>query len=306
MASKQRNRKRPWDRTLLLPFARTAVVIGFVVFIMCRRSLKPQATKTTASFSMRVPLTWFLSGMGGGLSKICCLHRAGPWGKPRIPHPGDKQLLFLFLVLPPVHTTRFDIHYPYRLYAHPLIPGALGVVLPGTTIHVGKLMVAAQSINPAPSSSIAENLGAASSSSSSSSTTSTRTSVTSSHHVTAEEGSCMLRMARPEDVGVVHRVVVSNGNEGIVYTSSQRAYSLHNWALVRGAISVPIPAPGSGAAVFIRTAPPHPKGMHLHSVKRGGGNMKTAGASVTVRITTVSLREVRVGDKFASRHGLCI
>ena len=42
------------------------------------------------------------------------------------------------------HTTRFDIHYPFRLYAsHPDIPGGLGVVLPGHAVQPGSALLAA-------------------------------------------------------------------------------------------------------------------------------------------------------------------
>ena len=42
------------------------------------------------------------------------------------------------------HTTRFDIHHPYRLFlGHPDIPGGLGVVLPGHTVHPGRPLLAA-------------------------------------------------------------------------------------------------------------------------------------------------------------------
>ena len=42
------------------------------------------------------------------------------------------------------HTTRFDIHAPYRLFPHPNIPGDMGVVLPGAVIQPGALMIAAR------------------------------------------------------------------------------------------------------------------------------------------------------------------
>ena len=74
-----------------------------------------------------------------------------------------------------------------------------------------------------------------------------------------------------EDIGIVHRVVITTANDGYVLLN-HGCYSLSTWAPVRP------------AAVQKRL---------------GGGEPTT----LTVRITTAALREVRVGDKFASRHG---
>ena len=106
---------------------------------------------------------------------------------------------------------------------------------------------------------------------------------------------CILRVARVEDVGVVHRVVISNGAEGVVFVTANQAcgrptcmfyschvglfHSLHNWAPVRGTPTLPFTGTVcSSASVF-----PAP----------------TPGVSLAIKITTVSLRNARVGDKFA-------
>ena len=39
------------------------------------------------------------------------------------------------------HTTRFDIHYPFCLFPHADIPGGLGVVAPGTPVHLGTILL---------------------------------------------------------------------------------------------------------------------------------------------------------------------
>ena len=148
------------------------------------------------------------------------------------------------------HTTRFDVHAPYHLSLHPDIPGPLGLVLPGAVIQPGTLMVAARREPPAAESDGVAAMGGA---------------------TEARPEEAISRAARLEDVGIVHRVVVTNGNDGYVITN-HHSYSLATWA--------PIPLP-----VLVRRL----------TAGEGG--------SPTMRITTVSLREVRVGDKFASRHG---
>ena len=85
------------------------------------------------------------------------------------------------------HTTRFDIHHPYRLFlGHPDIPGGLGVVLPGHTVHPGRPLLAAH-IPPA------------------------------SNGEPAREGEQdpLLRCAKADDSGIVHKVVITSGNQGI-------------------------------------------------------------------------------------------
>ena len=87
---------------------------------------------------------------------------------------------------------------------------------------------------------------------------------------------CVLRCARSEDVGIVHRVVITMGGEGYLLMN-HGTYNLSTWAPVKN-------------SVLLR---------RLY-------NTPGDPVSVTVRITTVALRETRVGDKFASRHGLGI
>ena len=79
----------------------------------------------------------------------------------------------------------------------------------------------------------------------------------------------MVRCAKQDDIGVVHRVVITSGNEGYVL-STNGYYNLHSWSPV--------------------------KQEHVRL-------SNTTNDPITVRITTVSLREPRIGDKFASRHG---
>lgn len=91
------------------------------------------------------------------------------------------------------HTTRFDIHPPYCLHAHPDIAGGLGVVTPGTVIQTGSLMLAARADEPAAPGV---------------------TAVTGNHSRSSNHGGgggngcgpdaegCILRLARAEDVGI--------------------------------------------------------------------------------------------------------
>ena len=72
-----------------------------------------------------------------------------------------------------------------------------------------------------------------------------------------------------EDVGIVHKVVITRGNEGYVLTSAG-SYNLHTWSPIR----------------------------HEHIRL-----LKATNEPITVKITTVGLREPRTGDKFACRHG---
>lgn len=77
--------------------------------------------------------------------------------------------------------------------------------------------------------------------------------------------------------GVVHRVILTTGHdEGYVIVGTG-AYNLHTWAPVRL--------------------------EHVRVLGAGTGNHPAQ--PITIRITTVSLREPRVGDKFASRHAGC-
>jgi DNA-directed RNA polymerase beta subunit len=78
----------------------------------------------------------------------------------------------------------------------------------------------------------------------------------------------ILRMAKADDTGLVHRVVVTSAGEGYVI-ATHGCYNLHTWSAVR-----------------------------QEHIRIGRGT-----EPITVRITTVALREPRVGDKFASRHG---
>lgn len=139
------------------------------------------------------------------------------------------------------HTTRFDVHTPYRLYStHPDIPGGLGIVLPGHAVRPGSAMLAAH-VPPAAGSM-------------------------DSTPVTVEAP--IVRTAKADDTGLVHRVVVTCGSEGYVM-ATHGCYNLHSWSAVR-----------------------------QEHIRIGRGT-----DPITVRITVVALREPRVGDKFASRHG---
>lgn len=83
------------------------------------------------------------------------------------------------------HTTRFDIHHPYRLFTgYADIPGGMGVVQPGHAVHPGSAVLAAH---------VPESVAGESS-----------------------ETACepLIRMAKADDVGIVHKVVITSGNEG--------------------------------------------------------------------------------------------
>lgn len=146
------------------------------------------------------------------------------------------------------HTTRFDVHRPYRLFTtHPDIAGGLGVILPGTKVRVDTPMLAAIAVGDIPSS------------------------------LSSVEP--VVRYGKADDTGCVHRVVITTGLDGYVITS-HGAYNLHTWSPVRmDQIRLTSTVTDSATAV------PN---------EGGGGRMGTD--AITVRITTVSLREPQVGN----------
>lgn len=78
----------------------------------------------------------------------------------------------------------------------------------------------------------------------------------------------------------VHRVVVTTGSEGYVFMG-HGCYNLRTWSPIKPEhIRLGVRCPVSASTGAPVVADP-----------------------ITIRITTVSLREPRVGDKFASRHG---
>jgi DNA-directed RNA polymerase beta subunit len=178
------------------------------------------------------------------------------------------------------HTERFDVHPPFRLCAdHPEIPGSLGFVQPGHVVRLGSPMVAA--IHAAHDS----------------------------NHAAPYD----MRYAKADDVGIVHRVVVTCGNEGYVLTNHS-AYNLFSLSPVRpehiriGSLQPPrtMMSSSSTAAAAAAGSRSRSRASSATSAAGGGGASPpppAAPESVTIRITTVSLREPRVGDKFASRHG---
>lgn len=211
-----------------------------------------------------------------------------------------------------VTTTRFDVHpvrghtqdlcvcvcvcghvAPYRLFPHPDIPGGLGIVVPGTAIHLGALMLAARAdevvsidtsgVVPNAASTMMRHVSTRSSTASSLSGTSNAAGTLMQPTGLHADGS-ILRTARAEipvgawsgmlrsviDTGVVHRVVITTNAEGYILTSSG-IHNLYNGAPVRMA--------------FLQ--------------KRFTSNSDPP-CSLTVRVTCVSLRHVRVGDEKAS------
>lgn len=148
-------------------------------------------------------------------------------------------------------TARYDIHPPFRLCTtHPKI-GALGFVLPGTNIETGSPMVAAAS--PSRQDSANETLD--------------------------------IRLAKTENSGVVHRVVLTCGNDGYILTGQ----GCHT----PGMNNLLYP-PGSSPATNILTHTPiRPEHIRIAPIARAP---PLQNESLTIRITTVSLREPRVGD----------
>lgn len=170
------------------------------------------------------------------------------------------------------HTSRFDIHQPYRLHPHADIAGGLGIVLPGTPVQVGTLMLAACVDEPAGGAPVATGphqpppTGGGGSNQSQGAAT--------SHNNPANAGAVdghILRCARAEDVGIVHRVVITTQNDGFVLLGH------HSHCLASG-------APITPAAIQKRLAAGDP-------------------TSLTIRITTAALREVRIGGAPPARNG---
>ena len=110
-------------------------------FCGCRLQLRrmqslPASPKKEDARSQNDSICLNASSVERGLGANLAYHvrSLGPWVLGSL-GPWDKKT---------APTTRFDIHHPYRLFAHPDISGSLGVIMPGSAVHVGTLMIAAR------------------------------------------------------------------------------------------------------------------------------------------------------------------
>ena len=158
------------------------------------------------------------------------------------------------------HTTRFDIHAPFRLYTnHPDVPGGIGVLLPGQSVRNGTALLVAMNTGGSEGGVHVSTDGVVDDGCCS------NTDISSSVNgvCDTQNKDFVIRFAKADDVGIVYRVTIVFGTEGYSITSTG-CTNLQSGALVR--------------LEHIRTGPLRGK------------------EPVTVRITTISLREPRVGN----------
>lgn len=155
------------------------------------------------------------------------------------------------------------------------------------------------------------------------------------HGEAPDADGCIRRLARAEDVGIVHRVVITCAPRGLMITNHAPStpgndgyvlmghgnYSLSTWAPIRtNALQRRLSGGASGRMVVASWTPPSwgsgrtllADGPHHHRGAAGGPHRESSeclgvgSKGKSGYLDPPPLRNspwVRVGDKFASRHG---